>query len=83
MKGYEMAGKTRRDSNNVSLEKLIEEYGLTNDMVAAMTGYSVNSVKAWRARDVESAKYRPMQDRAMKLLEFEIKNRKLKAFVNM
>ena len=73
-----MAGKTSRDSNNVSLDKLIDVYRLSNEMIADMTGYSVNTVKAWRARNVESSKYRPMQDRAMKLLEFEIKNRKLK-----
>lgn len=72
---------TRRDSNNTKLEMLMLDYSLTNEMVAQMTGYSIISVKAWLTKNVESGKYRPMQDRAMKLLEIEISSRNLKTII--
>jgi hypothetical protein len=44
-----------------------------------MTGYAVDTVKAWRAeRRPDSKKYRKMPERAMKLLKFEIADRNLK-----
>jgi DNA-binding transcriptional regulator YiaG len=64
---------------NEELKSLASEYGLTNKQIAEMTGYAVDTVKAWRAeRRPDSKKYRKMPERAMKLLKFEIADRNLK-----
>lgn len=62
--------------NNVELKKLIRAYGLTLDDVSAYTDYSLDMVKAWTANP-DSARYRVMQDRALRLLKYEIQSRNL------
>lgn len=64
------------EDNNVELKKLIQSYGLTLDDVSAYTDYSLDMVKAW-VSNADSARYRVMQDRALRLLKYEIKARNL------
>lgn len=62
--------------NNREMTELIYQYALTNAQVAEMTGYSIDSVIAWRVSR-KAQKSRIMPDRALKLLKLEIKDRKL------
>jgi hypothetical protein len=64
------------DDNNVELKKLIQSYGLTLDDVSAYTDYSLDMVKAWISNP-DSTRYRVMQDRALRLLKYEIQSRDL------
>lgn len=64
-------------NRNKELKVLISDYGLTSEQIAEMTEYVVDSVKAWRTTP-ESKKYRKMPERAMKLLKYEIAERRLK-----
>jgi len=64
------------EDNNVELKKLIQSYGLTLDDVSAYTDYSLDMVKAWISNP-DSARYRVMQDRALRLLKYEIQSRDL------
>ncbi|MCG7928955.1 MAG: hypothetical protein N0E44_02770 [Candidatus Thiodiazotropha lotti] len=63
--------------NNEELKRKIKIYKLTNEQISEMTGYAIDTVKAWRVKP-GAKKYRPMPDRAMKLLIFEIKDRNMK-----
>ena len=63
--------------NNRELTELIYQYALTNAQVAVMTGYSIDSVIAWRVSR-KAKKSRIMEDRALKSLKLEIKDQKLK-----
>lgn len=64
------------EENNVELKKLIQAYGLSLDDVSAYTDYSLDMVKAW-VSNPDSARYRTMQDRALRLLKYEIDARDL------
>ena len=64
------------EDNNVELKKLIQSYSLTLDDVSAYTDYSLDMVKAW-VSSPDSARYRVMQDRALRLLKYEIQARDL------
>lgn len=44
----------------------MERYELTQDEVAEITGYTLDTVKAWCTSD-NSERYRPMIDRAWRL----------------
>lgn len=65
------------DDNNAELKELIKTYGLSLDDVSAYSDYSLDMVKAWTSGP-ESLRYRKMQDRALRLLKYEIESRKLK-----
>ena len=62
--------------NNVELKKIIQSYGLTLDDVSAYTDYSLDMVKAW-VSNPNSARYRVVQDRAIRLLKYEIESRRI------
>jgi hypothetical protein len=64
------------ENNNSELKELIESYGLTLDDVSAFTDYSLDMVKAWVSKP-DSPRYRVMQDRALRLLKYEIQARNL------
>lgn len=65
------------DDNNAELKELISAYGLSLDDVSAYSDYSLDMVKAW-VSEPGSQRYRKMQDRALRLLKYEIESRKLK-----
>ena len=65
------------DANNAELKELIKTYGLSLDDVSAYSDYSLDMVKAWMSGP-KSPRYRKMQDRALRLLKYEIESRKLK-----
>ena len=65
------------DENNAELKELIATYGLSLDDVSAYSDYSLDMVKAWIS-EPGSQRYRKMQDRALRLLKYEIESRKLK-----
>ena len=65
------------DANNTELKELIKTYGLSLDDVSAYSDYSLDMVKAWTS-GTKSLRYRKMQDRALRLLKYEIESRKLK-----
>lgn len=62
--------------NNTELKELIQSYGLSLDDVSAYTDYSLDMVKAW-VSSPDSARYRAMQDRGLRLLKYEIQARDL------
>ena len=62
--------------NNAELKDLIRTYGLSLDDVSAFTEYSLDMVKAW-VSNPDSTRFRVMQDRALKLLKYEIEARDL------
>ena len=62
--------------NNVEIKKIIQSYGLTLDDVSAYTDYSLDMVKAW-VSNPNSARYRVVQDRAIRLLKYEIESRRI------
>lgn len=64
------------DNNNAELKELIATYGLSLDDVSAYSDYSLDMVKAWTS-EPGSKRYRKVQDRALRLLKYEIESRKL------
>lgn len=62
---------------NEELKSISETYDLSIEQISEMTGYAIDTVKAWRVSP-ESKKYRSMPERAMKLLKYEIEGKKLK-----
>ena len=64
------------DDNNIELKKIMKTYGLTMEDVNAYTDYSLDMVKAWCSKP-DSQRYRVMQNRALRLLQYEIESRGL------
>lgn len=63
---------------NEELKRLMDKYDLTQEEISELTGYSIESVKAWCSNPVpENKRYREMKPRAMKLLKLELKDRKI------
>jgi len=63
---------------NEELKQLMALHNLSQEVVSEYTGYSVETVKAWRSDPSrENKRYREMKPRAMKTLKFELKDRKI------
>lgn len=62
-------------TNNEKLKEFMQNNKLSQADVADMTGYSLDSVKAWCARPT-SKRYREMEPRALRSLQRELQLRK-------
>ncbi len=65
---------TNKAKNNARLVELMQEDGLTREVVGKICGVTKAAVDMWlRPRD--SHNWRPMPDRSLRLLEFELGKR--------
>lgn len=65
-------------TNNQKLKQIMRRRRLTQPGVAALTGYSLDTVKSWCSRK-SSDRYRVMPSRALRSLEREIELQALTA----
>lgn len=62
-------------SNLAKLRTIADAHSLDQEEIAALTEYSIDSVRGWFCR-TGSERYRPVPDRAMSLLRANLKDKK-------